>query len=203
MIYLGVSETHDAQLSILQALTRKFHLDPSLDLGSFASRCPFNFTGADFYALCSDAMLNAMSQKAEELETTIGKTTRFSSRTLTNTIAANLNSLPGPYEHPYPLTPQYYLSELALPQDIEVLVSQRDFDMALQSLVPSVSQSEMEHYTTIQRRFSRDMPDAPLSRDMNDLVASIHVDDVELSTLPNSPSMSSRKGKGRFLDEAD
>lgn len=73
MLYLGVSETHEAQLNIIQALTRKFRLDPSLDLAKVANRCPFNYTGADFYALCSDAMLKAMSRKAEEIDGTIGQ----------------------------------------------------------------------------------------------------------------------------------
>jgi peroxin-6 len=72
MLYLGVSETHNAQLNILEALTRKFRLNPDLDLRHLAEQCPFNYTGADFYALCSDAMLNAMSRKAEGLETKIG-----------------------------------------------------------------------------------------------------------------------------------
>jgi peroxin-6 len=36
-----------------------------------------------------------------------------------------------------------------------VLVSQGDFDRALRNLVPSVSQSEMDHYAHIQQRFSR------------------------------------------------
>lgn len=74
MLYLGVSETHDAQFRILQALTRKFRMEADLDLLRFAEQCPFNFTGADFYALCSDAMLNAMSRKAEELDAKIGMT---------------------------------------------------------------------------------------------------------------------------------
>lgn len=68
MLYLGVSDTHEAQLNILDALTRKFRLDPALDLRTVAEKCPFNYTGADFYALCSDAMLNAMSRKAEAIE---------------------------------------------------------------------------------------------------------------------------------------
>ncbi len=71
MLYLGVSDTHEAQLHILDALTRKFRLDPGLDLRLVAERCPFNYTGADFYALCSDAMLNAMSRKAEAIEAKI------------------------------------------------------------------------------------------------------------------------------------
>ncbi len=72
MLYLGVSKTHEEQLHILEALTRKFRLHPDFHLNALAERCPFNLTGADFYALCSDALLNAMTRKAEELEETIG-----------------------------------------------------------------------------------------------------------------------------------
>ena len=73
MLYLGISETHDAQLNILEALTRKFRLHPDLRLMSVAELCPFNYTGADFYALCSDAMLKAMARKAEEVQSKIGE----------------------------------------------------------------------------------------------------------------------------------
>ncbi|KAF9532443.1 P-loop containing nucleoside triphosphate hydrolase protein [Crepidotus variabilis] len=72
MLYLGVSQTHEAQLDILEALTRKFQLAAGLSLRSIAEKCPFNYTGADFYALCSDAMLNAMSRTAEAVEQKIG-----------------------------------------------------------------------------------------------------------------------------------
>jgi SpoVK/Ycf46/Vps4 family AAA+-type ATPase len=73
MLYLGVSDSHEAQVNILEALTRKFRLDPGLDLRAIAQKCPLNLTGADFYALCSDAMLNAMSRKAEGIDTKICK----------------------------------------------------------------------------------------------------------------------------------
>jgi len=73
MLYLGISDTHDAQLRIMQALTRKFKLHPDLDLAAIAEHCPFNYTGADFYALCSDAMLKAMSRKAQEIDARISK----------------------------------------------------------------------------------------------------------------------------------
>jgi peroxin-6 len=72
LLYLGLSDTHEAQLHILQALTRKFRLDPSLELITVARQCPFNFTGADFYALCADALLKAMSRKAEDIDKRIG-----------------------------------------------------------------------------------------------------------------------------------
>ncbi len=73
MLYLGVSNTHEAQLRIMEALTRKFNLHPDLKLEDVVELCPFNYTGADFYALCSDAMLNAMSRTAQRLEEKIGE----------------------------------------------------------------------------------------------------------------------------------
>jgi peroxin-6 len=82
MLYLGVSNDHKAQLNILEALTRKFRLHPDLDLASVAEQCPFNYTGADFYALCSDAMLKAMTRKAEELDAKIGERVPFAAVTV-------------------------------------------------------------------------------------------------------------------------
>ncbi|EJU05669.1 AAA-domain-containing protein [Dacryopinax primogenitus] len=138
MLYLGVCTTHEAQLKILQALTRKFRLDPSLDLMRVAEQCPFNYTGADFYALCSDAMLKAMTRKAEEVDAKIAEWNEH-----------------GPVDgHPHPMTPQYYLAELAKPEDTDFLVSQRDFEAALAELVPSVSTSEMDHYAIVQKNES-------------------------------------------------
>lgn len=77
MLYLGVSETHEVQLKIMEALTRKFRLHPNLDLRSIANACPFNYTGADFYALCSDAMLNAMSRTAQRIGDQLSKKEYF------------------------------------------------------------------------------------------------------------------------------
>ena len=45
-------------------------------------------SGADFYALCADALLKAMSRKAEELEATIG-TQLSSSRSVLLLITGN------------------------------------------------------------------------------------------------------------------
>jgi SpoVK/Ycf46/Vps4 family AAA+-type ATPase len=73
MLYLGVASTHEAQQHILHALTRKFQLDPMFNLSTLAVQCPFNYTGADFYALCSDAMLNAMLRKVKIVEERIGR----------------------------------------------------------------------------------------------------------------------------------
>ena len=65
-----------------------------------------------------------------------------------------LNSQPD-HRHPHPVSAEYYLTELASAEDIGVHVSREDFERALDSLVPSVSQAEMEHYRQIQKHFSQ------------------------------------------------
>lgn len=82
MLYLGVSQDHDAQHRILMALTRKFRLDKTTDLRAIAECCPFHFTGADFYALCSDAMLKAMTRTAGQVDNKIGTHVRHRYRVL-------------------------------------------------------------------------------------------------------------------------
>ncbi|KAE8226214.1 hypothetical protein CF319_g1169 [Tilletia indica] len=173
MLYLSISETHDAQLNILQALTRKFKLDPDLgDLSVIADQCPFNLTGADFYALCSDAMLKAMTRKAGEVDEKLEKINAehpLNPRNVSGKAPApapnglsisdseqpqDQDQAQASYPHPYPITPQYYLAELAQPSEIEVRVSRVDFEAALRELVPSVSKQEMEHYRAVQSKFS-------------------------------------------------
>lgn len=46
----------------------RFVLDETVDMEKIAEKCTFNFTGADFYALCSDAMLKAMIRTANCVE---------------------------------------------------------------------------------------------------------------------------------------
>ena len=158
MLYLGVPDSDEAQLNVVQALTRKFRLDPTLLLSDVVSKCPFHFTGADFYALCSDAMLMAMSRQAEQVDKKISKfIPLFPPLILLNQNAALLNQTQQAGDHPYPITSHYYLSEMALERDVQVLVTQHDFDLALSKLKPSVTESEMQHYSYVQRLFSSDI----------------------------------------------
>lgn len=143
MLYLSVAETHDAQRNILQALTRKFTLDEDVgDMSVIAEQCPFNLTGADFYALCSDAMLKAMTEKAAEIDAKVAQ--------------RDQEPRTGERLHwPVPLTPQFYLSELASPSEVQVRVHRRHFEQALHELSPSVSEQEMKHYREVQKQFSQ------------------------------------------------
>lgn len=41
----------------------RFQLDPAVNLEDLVERCPAHMTGADLYALCSDAMTAAVKRK--------------------------------------------------------------------------------------------------------------------------------------------
>ena len=114
MLYLGVSDTHDKQLTILEALTRKFTMHPDMSLRRVAESLPFTYTGADLYALCSDAMLKAITRQALAVD-------------------AKIKKLSGP-----PVTTAYFFDHLATDEDIAVMVTEADFFAANRELVGSV-----------------------------------------------------------------
>lgn len=114
MLYLGISDTHDKQAKILEALTRKFMLAPEVSLARVAERLPFTYTGADLYALCSDSMLKAITRQATAVD-------------------EKIKALPGG-----PVTTAYYFDHLASPDDISVMVTEQDFIEAQSELASSV-----------------------------------------------------------------
>uniref|UniRef100_A0A3B4WU00 Peroxisomal ATPase PEX6 n=1 Tax=Seriola lalandi dorsalis TaxID=1841481 RepID=A0A3B4WU00_SERLL len=63
LVYVGINEDRVSQLQVLQAILRKFQLDPAVNLQDVVDRCPVHVTGADLYALCSDAMTAAIKRK--------------------------------------------------------------------------------------------------------------------------------------------
>lgn len=114
MLYLGVSDTHDKQLRILEALTRKFHLGPDVSLRRVVESMPFTYTGADLYAICSDAMLKAITRQCAAVD-------------------SRIKGL-----HDGSITPAYFFDHLATPDDIDVTVREQDFISAARELVGSV-----------------------------------------------------------------
>lgn len=114
MLYLGVSDSHEKQLTILEALTRKFTMHPKLSLRRVAGSLPFTYTGADLYALCSDAMLKAITRQASAVD-------------------AKIKALPSRL-----ITTAYFFDHLATKDDIAVMVTEDDFADAQRELVGSV-----------------------------------------------------------------
>lgn len=68
LIFLGVNAEVSQKHNVLTALTRKFALAPSVNLMEIARMCPVNLTGADLYALCSDAMATAIKSQIQSLQ---------------------------------------------------------------------------------------------------------------------------------------
>jgi len=135
MLYLGVSDTHDKQLTILEALTRKFTLNSNLNLQKVAERLPFTYTGADLYALCSDAMLKAITRQAQRVD---------------DKVAAYNKTLPPGSQ---PISIAHFFDHLASGDDTAVMVEEQDFVQAHAELVPSVSAEELRHYERVRHTF--------------------------------------------------
>lgn len=132
LLYLGIPDTNEKQFNILTALTRKFTLGSDVDLAHLAEKCPFNYTGADFYALCSDAMLNAMTRTASEIDEKV----RIYNKTHEETISV-----------------RYWFDRIAKPENTNVTVGMTDFLKAQKDLIPSVSEGELQHYLQVKENF--------------------------------------------------
>ncbi len=132
MLYLGVADSHESQVTILHALTRKFTLDPSVDLVRVASRLPFTYTGADLYALCSDAMLKAITRKTQAVDEKVKQLSKARGEEIST---------------------GYFFDHHATNEDTEVTVNEEDFARAQDELVGSVSQKELEHFQRIRGLF--------------------------------------------------
>ncbi|KAL6711874.1 peroxisomal assembly protein [Coniothyrium glycines] len=132
MLYLGVSDTHEKQQTILEALTRKFTLHPELSLQRVSRGLPFTYTGADMYALCSDAMLKAITRQAKAVD---AKVKAYND------------------SHAQQISIAYFFDHLATDEDTAVMVMEQDFVDAHNELVPSVSADELRHYETVRKTF--------------------------------------------------
>lgn len=60
LLFVGPCTDLHSKTSVLQALTRKFHLAEEVILEDIVKDCPTNVTGADFYGLCSNAWMSAV-----------------------------------------------------------------------------------------------------------------------------------------------
>lgn len=68
IISVGVPNDNETRHKILKSLSRKFNLDPSVDLNSIESSCSLNMTGADFYSLTSSAMINSIHRSIQKIQ---------------------------------------------------------------------------------------------------------------------------------------
>jgi peroxin-6 len=101
-----------------------------------AQTLPFTFTGADLYALCSDAMLKAVTRSARSVDSRVAA--------INATRASRGQSK---------ISVAYYFDHHSTDADTDVLVTEEDFHRARRDLVPSVSVDELRHYETVRDTF--------------------------------------------------
>lgn len=136
MLYLGIAETIPVRLSLISALTRKFNLSSDCDLKRIVTELPNNLTGADFYALCSDAMSRSIERKITLLQIEIDEW--------------NKSPKDG---HPHPTSISYYLDHIVEKSKLGLEVTFDDFSEAGKALEPSVSIQELRRYSKIRQQF--------------------------------------------------
>lgn len=136
LIYLGISKDRSSQLKIVKALTRKYKHDPDVSLEAVLEKCPLNFTGADFYALCSGAMANSINRRVSEIKSEIDKYNKEKKQD----------------ENDF-MTPRRYLAQLG-DDELTVKVKMVDYEQAIKTTIPSVSAKELLHYESLREKFS-------------------------------------------------
>ncbi|KAK6461797.1 peroxisomal assembly protein [Scheffersomyces coipomensis] len=171
MLYLGISDTNDKQTKILEALTRKFKLDDDVNLDKIAENCSFTFTGADFYALCSDSMLNAMTRIANEVDVKIKQ--------------FNENLIQQGKEI---ISTRWWFDNISKEDDINVLVKMEDFLKAQSELIPSVSAEELQHYLRVRQNFEGGKEKAKGEEQVKEITSNGNVEDEITIDFSNGTS---------------
>lgn len=165
-------------------------------MGNVAQRLPFTYTGADFYALCSDAMLKAVTRQSTAVDAKI--------RTI------NTEQRAGKPE----ISTAYFFDHYATKDDIAVMVTEADFMAAHEELVPSVSAGELAHYEKVRASFegSRDKQQQHQHQQRPSYPSPLGGggrSKLHVKTQGRVPSSSSSKGKGKavatdaYSDEED
>ncbi|KAI0418062.1 peroxisomal biogenesis factor 6 [Xylaria grammica] len=182
MLYLGVSDTHKKQLGIMEALTRKFTMHPSVSLAAVAEQFPFTYTGADFYAICSDAMLKAVTRQAAAVDA------KIRALNANRPEAAHLISTANFFDHH------------ATPEDVAVMVTEADFLDANRELIPSVSAGELAHYQRVRATFEgRKEKQKQQERDSDVIMSPVSSEFGRTSSGEKSKGKAIGKGKGKAI----
>jgi peroxin-6 len=139
LIYLGIASDKDSQGKIIRALTRKFTMESNVTIDKISDLCPDNFTGADFYGMCSNALAMAIKRRAFEIDgevKTLQEVDCYSEREITT---------------------QSWLAN-ATDEELKVKVSMSDFETSLNGVVPSVSKADVAKYLRLRDQFSSKNP---------------------------------------------
>ncbi|KAL4420721.1 hypothetical protein ABPG75_010377 [Micractinium tetrahymenae] len=152
LLYVGIASDVPSRLQVLQALARRFRMAPGVDLEQVAARCADRFTGADLYALCSDAWMTALKRSIACLEARQGK-----GQCNGEEHGSAANGSVGTTEAGAELAEEAEeaAEEAAAEGEPEVEVTQADFLAAADSLQPSLSLEEVAKYERIRDQYQQ------------------------------------------------
>jgi ATP-dependent 26S proteasome regulatory subunit len=137
LCYLGIPATREEQLFALRALTRKFDMSDDVSLEKVLEPLDFVYTGADFFALCSDAMMFAVEDALEAVQDQL-----------------NLASALQGGESAASLTAPGTATEKA-EESKPVKVCMEHFVRARAQLKPSVTKADLQKYEALKQKFNK------------------------------------------------
>ncbi len=131
MIYVGFPRTKEEKKKILIAQTKKFDLEKDIDFEELSGLCPIDYSGADIYAVCSQAFTFALKEylsikKNEQEENYFKEEENKTSKE--NDINNYKRSL-------------FY-------------VSRYHFIQAIEKISPSISRAELDKYEELKKKYS-------------------------------------------------
>eukprot|EP00755_Sulcionema_specki_P024838 Sspe_Gene.15349::Locus_5344_Transcript_1_2_Confidence_0.800_Length_3013::g.15349::m.15349/K13339/PEX6, PXAAA1; peroxin-6 len=142
-VYLGVSETSQEQATILKAQTRKMNLAPDVSLLSLAESMTKNYSGADMYAICTEALMLAMREKMDELMKRVEERKEQQYSAAKAEVADR--SLDSSDEEGEEQAPADSIASIE--------VRQEHFLTALKSCTPSITPETLARYEALRKKF--------------------------------------------------
>ena len=126
LLYVGIASSPADREKVLIALTRKFKIDDSVDLGVVAKECPSTLTGADMYGLCSRAWMRAFKRHVQD------------GGAVGNGTGTGSSAGAGARDE----------------EEAPVVVSQEDFLFAAATVSPSLSAEDVAQYAALRQQQS-------------------------------------------------
>lgn len=153
LLYVGVAADATARYKVITALTRKFVLHGDVDLKEVAAACPDRLTGADMYALCSDAWMSSMKRVAQSIEGSGEMLGEVDDEESISMPGNGLGIENGDIKQCDRSEGEIYgrnSKKEELGAEVLVTVQQRDFVEALSRLRPSLREEDIAQYEAIR-----------------------------------------------------
>jgi AAA+ superfamily predicted ATPase len=139
LLYLGPAKTKETMLQILKAQTRKFKFEPGVDSDSILQQAmesfPPTLSGADLSAVASKALMRGLNRVCDRVEK--------------EAESLNLNRDPSEMEIGVDDVMESWSKE-----QLEPVMCVEDFVEAAKSVIPSISQKDLDNFEKLQQQFA-------------------------------------------------